>query len=121
MIEVVENSPLAKHLTAIEPREIPRPPLPLDKGHLGLILASGILDGVVDSPYGPHVVRGSSTKVEYYNKEASDSTEDPETGAVTTKDVFSQRMVTIIRCVTGDGTLHTYSNSPKEEDEKPNE
>ena len=60
------------------PRAIPRPPLPLDRGHLGLILASGILDGVVESPHGPHVVRGSSKKVEYYNKEASDSTEDRE-------------------------------------------
>jgi predicted RNA methylase len=115
LIEVVSNSPLGAHLTEVTPREIPRPPLPLDRGHLGLILASGILDGVVESPHGPHVVRGSSTKVEYYNKEASDSTEDLETGAVTTKDVYSQRMVTIIRCVTSDGTIHTFSNAPKEE------
>lgn len=118
LIEVVENSPLAKHLAEIQPREIPRPPLPLDRGHLGLILASGILDGVVESPFGPHVVRGSSTKVEYYNKEASDSREDPETGAVTTRDVWSQRMVTIIRCVTEDGTIHTFSNAPKEEEKE---
>jgi hypothetical protein len=80
-----------------------------------LILASGILDGVVESEHGPHVVRGSSTKVEYYNKEASDCTEDPETGAVTTKDVYSQRTVTIIRCVTTDGTIYAFSNAPKEE------
>ena len=106
--QVVEDSPLAKHLTEVQPREIPRPPLPLDKGHLGLILASGILDGVVESPHGPHVVRGSSTKVEYHNKEASDSTEDPETGAVTTKDVFRQRMVTIIRAVETNGVIHTF-------------
>jgi Uncharacterised methyltransferase family (DUF6094) len=115
LIEKIEQSPLAKHLTEVQPRAIPRPPLPLDRGHLGLILASGILDGVVESPHGPHVVRGSSTKVEYYNREASDSTEDPETGAVTTRDVYSQKMVTIIRCVTADGTLHTFSNAPKAE------
>ena len=58
LIEVVGNSPLGKHLTEIQPRAIPRPPLPLDRGHLGLILASGILDGVVESEHGPHVVRG---------------------------------------------------------------
>ncbi len=115
LVETVENSPLGKHLTEVVPRAIPRPPLPLDRGHLGLILASGILDGVVESPHGPHVVRGSSTKVEYFNREASDSTEDPETGAVTTRDVYSQKMVTIIRCVTEDGTIYTYSNAPKEE------
>ena len=114
LIEAIENSPLAKHLTEVEPRATPRPPLPLDRGHLGLILASGILDGVVESPHGPHVVRGSSKKVEYYNKEASDSTED-ENGAVTTKDVYSQRMVTIIRCITADGTIHTFNNAAKEE------
>ena len=72
LIEVVSDSPLGAHLTEVTPREIPRPPLPLDRGHLGLILASGILDGVVESEHGPHVVRGSSKKVEYYNKEASD-------------------------------------------------
>ena len=117
--QVVADSPLAKHLTEVQHREIPRPPLPLDKGHLGLILASGILDGVVESPHGPHVVRGSSTKVEYHNKEASESTENPDTGAVTTKDVYSQRMVTIIRAVETNGVIHTFSNAPKEEEQEP--
>ena len=73
LIEAIENSPLAKHLTEVTPREIPRPPLPLDRGHLGLILASGILDGVVECPHGPHVVRGSSRKWNTTTSEASDS------------------------------------------------
>jgi hypothetical protein len=73
-----------------------------------------MLDGVVDGPHGPHVVRGSSSKFTYHNKELSGSEENPDTGAVTTKDVFSERMVTIIRCVTQDGTIHTFSNGPKE-------
>ncbi len=91
-----------------------RPPLPLDKGHLGLILASGMLDGVVEGPHGVHVVRGSSHKKEYHNKEASKSEEDPETGAVTTKDVFSERMITVIRCVEQDGVIYTHSNDVTE-------
>lgn len=117
LIEAIENSPLAKHLTEVVPRAVPRPPLPLDRGHLGLILASGILDGTVMCQW-PHVVRGSSKKVKYYNKEASSSTEDEETGAVTTKDVWSQKPVTVIRCVTPDGNIYTYSNAPKEEGDK---
>jgi hypothetical protein len=110
-------SPLNVHFKDVTPMALKRPPLPLDKGHLGLILASGMLDGVVAGPHESHVVRGSSTKVEYHNKELSKSEEDPETGAVTTKDVFSQRMVTIIRCVTPNGSLYTFSNAPKEADE----
>jgi Uncharacterised methyltransferase family (DUF6094) len=111
-------SPLNDHFKEVTPLPLKRPPLPLDKGHLGLILASGMLDGVVAGPHESHVVRGSSTKIEYHNKELSKSDEDPETGAVTTKEVYSQRMVTIIRCVTQDGKLYTFSNAPKEPDDE---
>ena len=114
---VVEHSPLNRHLehVAIPPPD--RPPLPLDKGHLGLILASGMLDGVVEGPHGCHVVRGSSRKVEYHNIPASTTEENPDTGAVTTRDVFSQRMVTMIRVVEQDGVIRTYSNDFKPEEE----
>ena len=108
---------LTVHFKDVPPLPIKRPPLPLDKGHLGLILASGMLDGVVEGPHGPHVVRGSSTKIEYHNKELSTSEANPESGAVTTKDVFSQRMVTVMHCVTSDGTIFTFSNAPKEEED----
>jgi hypothetical protein len=112
----LEGSPLVRHLQEVKPIPVARPPLPLDKGHLGLILASGMLDGVVNTPHGPHVVRGSSTKVEYRNKAASSSTMNPETDAVTTKTVFSEKPVTIIRCVTGDGELYSFSNAPAKEE-----
>lgn len=115
MAAALAESPLAAHFRDVPPLSLKRPPLPLDKGHLGLILASGMLDGVVDGPHGPHVVRGSSMKKEYHNKELSTSEENPETGAVTTKDVYSQRMVTVIRCVTPDGQIHTFSNDAKED------
>ena len=97
------------------------PPLPLDKGHLGLILASGMLDGVVEGPHGVHVVRGSSHKVEYHNKEQSTCEENPETGAVTQKDVFSQRMITVIRVVEQNGEIRTFSNEVKDEPEESDE
>ncbi len=117
LAEALSASPLMVHFRDVPPRPLKRPPLPLDKGHLGLILASGMLDGVVEGPHGPHVVRGSSTKIEYHNKELSTSEENPESGAVTTKDVYSQRMVTVMRCVSSDGTIYTFSNAPKLEDE----
>ena len=79
-----------------------------------MILASGMLDGPVEGPHGVHVVRGSSEKYEYHNKEASESTENAETGAVTTKDVYSERMITTIRCVDHNGVIYTHSNAPEE-------
>jgi hypothetical protein len=116
LVAAVASSPLNALLREVKIPPPLSPPLPLDKGHLGLILASGMLNGIVEGPHGVHVVRGSSHKVEYHNKEASTSEENPETGAVTTKDVFSQRMVTIIRCVEQNGTIVTFSNEPEVND-----
>ena len=107
---VIAESDLNKLLDEVPIPPPNAPPLPLDKGHLGLILASGMLDGVVEGPHGVHVVRGGSHKVEYHNKELSTSEVNPDSGAVTTKDVFSQRMVTVIRVVEQDGDILTFSN-----------
>lgn len=115
LVKAVEDSPLNQHLREVVERPPDRPPLPLDKGHLGLMLASGKLDGRVDGPFGTHVVRGGSRKVEYHNKEASQSTENPDTGAVTTKDVFSERPVTEIRLVDQRGIIWSHSNQPAKE------
>ena len=109
---VIAESPLNRLLDEVVITPPNAPPLPLDKGHLGLILASGMLDGVVHGPHGVHVVRGSSHKVEYHNKELSTNEVNPDSGAVTTKDVYSQRMVTVIRVVEQDGVIATYSNDP---------
>lgn len=62
--------------------------------------------------------KGSSFKVEYHNKQASTSEENPDTGAVTTKDVYSQRMVTVIRAVADEGEIRSFSNEPPAEEEQ---
>lgn len=46
-----------------------RPPLPLHTGHIGLLLASGCLDGVVGEGDGKHIVRGKVEKVTYNEQE----------------------------------------------------
>ena len=117
MVAWVKESPLNKHLEEVTARQPDQPPLPLDKGHLGLMLASGKLNGVVEGPNGVHIVRGSSHKVEYHNTEASTSEVNPETGAVSTKDVFSEKPVTVIRCVDYRGTIWTHSNNESKADE----
>jgi len=50
-------------LTTWNEMQMPRPPLPLHSGHLGLLLAAGKLDGVVGEGPDRHVVKGKVTKV----------------------------------------------------------
>lgn len=112
LLAELDKSPLNDKLKEVKEFTPASPPLPLTRGHLGLVLASGMLDGVVEGPHGPHVVRGSSTKIKYHNIPASSSKRDAETGAVTTKDVYSERLVTIIRTVDDDGKIQTFDNAP---------
>ncbi len=59
----------------IKPLEIKRPPLPLHTGHIGLLLASGMLDGVVGEPgsLDRHIVRGVVEKITIsYEEQPSD-------------------------------------------------
>ncbi len=46
-----------------------RPPLPLHTGHLGLLLASGCLDGMVGEGEDRHIVRGKVEKVTHTEQE----------------------------------------------------
>ena len=60
------QSPLWRKLQAMTMKnemQVPRPPLPLHSGHLGLLLAAGKLDGVVGEGPDRHVVKGKVTKV----------------------------------------------------------
>ncbi len=62
----VENSVLWKKIrenAQVANDYMGRPPLPLHKGHLGLLLANGCLDGVVGEGKDRHVVRGKVEKV----------------------------------------------------------
>ncbi|MBW1947845.1 MAG: SAM-dependent methyltransferase, partial [Deltaproteobacteria bacterium] len=46
-----------------------RPLLPLHTGHLGLMLASGYLDGVVGEGQDRHIVRGKVEKITHREQE----------------------------------------------------
>ena len=120
LAEALERSPLNKHFFEPPPLIAAEPPLSLDKGHLGLTLASGVLDGVIHGPHGSHVVRGSSYKKQVKDHEATESTVNPETGAVTTKEVLRERMITVIRCAVDypSPEIYTFSNDTKEEKEE---
>lgn len=60
------QSPLWRKLHALTTRndlQVPRPPLPLHSGHLGLLLAAGKLDGAIGEGVDRHVVKGKVMKV----------------------------------------------------------
>jgi tRNA1(Val) A37 N6-methylase TrmN6 len=60
------QSVLWKRFAALTTRSevrIPRPPLPLHSGHLGLLLAAGKLDGIMGTGEDSHLVKGSVRKI----------------------------------------------------------
>jgi hypothetical protein len=60
------QSALWKRFSALTTRSelrIPRPPLPLHSGHLGLLLAAGKLDGIMGTGEDSHLVKGSVRKI----------------------------------------------------------
>jgi tRNA1(Val) A37 N6-methylase TrmN6 len=60
------QSPLWRRFYAMTTKnelQVPRPPLPLHSGHLGLLLAAGKLDGVIGEGDDRHVVKGKVSKV----------------------------------------------------------
>jgi hypothetical protein len=123
LVAALASSPLNTLTREVEAVELARPPIAPGKGHVALLLASGQLDGVVEGEgEEPHVIRGGTRKVEYYNEAASTSEENPDTGELTTKDVYSQKPVCVIRVAWQDGTIMTLSDTPENAtDEAPQE
>lgn len=105
--EALALSPLQKVMTTVRLPEPARPPLPLAKGHVALMLAAGHLDGVVH-PDGepPHVVRGTATKEKFISEQSEIATEN----GTTTRTVVSEKIVLVVRTAHRDGTICTYSN-----------
>jgi predicted RNA methylase len=113
LIEAVERSPLARRLEPPAPPPPKTPPLPLHKGHVALLLASGMLDGLIEPEDGNvHVVRGTARKVGYLSEKSR--TEDPDSGAVTEKEVWSQKIVLTVRAVGPDGDIRTFEDGSAE-------
>lgn len=114
---MLSTSPLGKHLHAVPQRRSYKPPLTPGRGHIGTILAAGILDGrIVDQNGRAHVVRGSSFKAQYQDYESTIESHDLETGVITRKERFSETPVTVLRCAMAwpEPCIRTFSNQPEE-------
>jgi len=82
------------------PRQ-PRPPLPLHKGHLGLLLAAGECDGIVGEGEDRHLVRGIVRKREMVLTEYDDGRQ-----ITRTRDVFR----VVVKLLFPDGTLRVIGD-----------
>jgi hypothetical protein len=104
--EALAASPLWKLTELPEVRKTARPPLPLGRGHIALLLASGQLDGVVQPEGEPsHVVRGVAHKVQC---PPDVSEEVQESGAIKTTTIVRERIQLIVRAVGHDGIIRTF-------------
>ncbi|WP_417744747.1 hypothetical protein [Rosistilla oblonga] len=92
-----------------------RPPLSLGSGHVALLLASGELDGYVESEgRKPHVVRGSARKEKRLAGEVS---EIDRKGNKVKTETYSEEIVLTVRFVEQDGAIHTVENTQAKEDD----
>jgi hypothetical protein len=79
---------------------------------LALLLASGVLDGIVQPPgEPPHVVRGTVRKVEH---EIEKDQVLLENGQVKTTTKFAERIELTVRALCVDGTIRDFSQGKKE-------
>jgi hypothetical protein len=105
--EALSTSPLWKLTTEVPEVAKPRPPLPLSRGHLALLLASGQLDGVVSPPgETPHAVRGTARKVP---STPTVTIEELEGGGERTVTTIQERIELVVRTVTPDGHIRTLA------------
>jgi predicted aspartyl protease len=113
LIEAVLESPHNALYREIKDPPLQESPLPLDCGHVALLVTSGALDGFIDAPGCPHVMRGISRKKEELNEEQCKATlsEDGKTMRVT--EVYSEEMDTRIRAVDATHVIYTFCMQPR--------
>lgn len=100
---LMQASPLRQQLEPPAEFEIPRPPMSPGDGHRALLLASGLLGGVISPPdEPPHVIRGCVSKERYV---ASIHEDEDDKGNVTTRTTYSERIKLTIRTVDHEGTI----------------
>jgi hypothetical protein len=108
------ESPLNGLLVHTPVPALGRPPLPVVAGQVALMLAAGSLNGRVDLPGGQsHVVRGVSSKEEYLNEDACETTIREDGKSMRVKEVYSEQVKLEVRAVGSDGVIHTYASTSK--------
>lgn len=110
LVRAVDDSPLNRLLAPPPADSYLRPPADLSTGHVALLLASGMLDGVIHPPgEPPHVVRGTAKKNKYQSKAPVSNTDDR--GNLTSiTETWSEKITLTVRAVGEEGDIITLSD-----------
>lgn len=105
--QALANSPLEARIRPPAASKLASPPLELRTGHLALLLASGVLDGIVSPPgEEPHIVRGTVRKVEV---ETGMEQTVLDSGAVKTTTKLTEKIELTVRALCSDGQIATFT------------
>ena len=113
LVEVVLGSPNNALYREIKEPPLQESPLPLERGHTALVVTSGALDGLIETPHGNHVMRGISRKVEQLNEDLCKATISDDGLTMKIVEVHSETMDTRIRAVDSSNTIYTFSMAPR--------
>jgi hypothetical protein len=116
--EALGRSPLIGLLEPPRPVPPKSPPMPPTEGHIALLLASGLLNGLIKAFDGyAFVVRGVARKVPFLAEKAKPEINE-KTGVVTVKETWLQRPVVEIRAVDDSGEIVTFGEKKDEKSEE---
>ncbi len=126
LLKELATSPLVKLLHEVHVLPPKEPPISISQNHLAMLLGSGELDGTIyyfDPVTGEevealrHVVRGVTSKKEYYNEEASSVRIDAEAETVHIKNVWSQIINLDLHGFGTNGKLYCWSQGRSSSDD----
>lgn len=113
MAELIKTSTLKRRPARVAASGFGRPPLPLKRGHIALMLAGGLVDGVHGGTNGHplHVAKGTVKRRQTDKWEVEVNDEGQPTATQTVIHAFE----VVIRALTPDGIIHDV-NSKKSKD-----
>lgn len=104
---ILASSPLSRTMPMPPVLRTGRPPLPLKQGHIALVLASGLINGVYGDGPSKHVAKGSVLRKT--RKEVT--TEVGDDGETRIIEKITHYFAVQINALTPDGTIHSMATS----------
>ncbi len=112
ILDTLSRSPLRSALlreVAAPTPPIGRPLLPLKAGHLALVLAGGLCDGIIEANGTRYLIIGTLTSA---LRKVSTKDQLDDRGVKTAEiDTFRTRYEMSVRCLRNDGTIENYSSA----------
>jgi hypothetical protein len=118
ILDAVGRSPLRSGLLREASASAPpigRPLLPLKAGHLALMLAGGLCDGIIESNDNRFLIKGTLSSA--IRRVSTKDQIDTEGSKVAEIDTYRTRYEMNVRCLRSDGHIENYSSAEPEAEE----